>query len=370
MNPIRITVALVIFAILILGFFSACCIRREMGGDSSEPEKTRFSKLKNYRAGKFLNEEAIELNVKKTAFSTRLLRHLIGSPTAPEDPIPQIMPVPEDFADTPDDFSVRWLGHSTLIFEIAGTRFITDPVFGNAAPVPLVVRRYCDPPLARDALPDLDFVLISHDHYDHLEYATIRALRTRKNLKFVTMLGVGAHLRAWDVPAEQIIELDWDETFSCNGVTITAQPARHFSGRTFGTRDATLWGSFVIAGAGKKVFFGGDSGYGAHFKKIGEKHGPFSLVCLEIDAWNPQWRQNHMFPHEAIVATRELRGELLLPIHWGVFNLAMHPWKESISTLKTLADTENLSLATPLMGEKIVPVPARIKTGAWWERLK
>ena len=211
-----------------------------------------------------------------------------------------------------------------------------------------------EPPLRREDIPQLDFVIISHDHYDHLEYGTVKFLKDR-DVKFVTALGVGARLRGWGVPADRIIELGWEESAEVAGLTITAERSRHFSGRHTNDRDSTLWASYVIEDKNdRRVFFGADSGYGRHFKEIGEKYGGFDLTCLEIDAWNENWPNNHMFPEESVRAHNDLRGKKYLPIHWGVFDLAMHPWNESIGKAKEAAKKENVELVDVLMGEKKV----------------
>ncbi|MDX9982557.1 MAG: MBL fold metallo-hydrolase [Lentisphaeria bacterium] len=275
------------------------------------------------------------------------------------------MPLDRDsFAAQPEEFAVRWLGHSTLIFELAGVRFITDPVFGNAAPLPRAMQRYTPSPLARKDLPPLDFVLISHDHYDHLEYETIRFFRDR-DVPFVVPLGVGARLRGWGIQPERIRELNWDESIVVNGIRITAQTARHFSGRTFRDRNTTLWSAYVLQGGGKSIFFGADGGYGTHFREIGAAFGPFDLICLEIDAWNERWPNTHLFPEEVIQAQQDLGGGPLLPIHWGVFDLAMHPWDESIRQVAGLATRAGAPLFAPRLGEKAIP--GETTTLPWWE---
>ena len=240
---------------------------------------------------------------------------------------------------------------------------MTDPVFGNAAPLPGVVRRYCESPLSRDELPPLDFFIVSHDHYDHLEYKTIRFLRDTET-HFIVPLGVGARLRGWGIAPERIHELNWDDSITFAGLKITALTSRHFSGRSGKDRNRTLWAAFLIEGGGKKIFFGADGGYGKHFREIGRKHGPFDLVCLEIDAWNERWPNNHMFPGEVIKAYQDLGGKTLLPIHWGVFDLAMHPWDESIRKVMEHARKAEIRIITPKMGEKTLPESA--DTAEWW----
>lgn len=357
----------VIFALLAFVIFTACYTGERMG---KLPENTKeWETLPNYKNGHFLNEEPTHFNAKKAAKKTGMFRFLFVSDNAPQTfSIPQIPFEKSFFAEkpVPDGINVYWLGHSSLIFELCGIRFMTDPVFGNAAPVPFAVKRYCEPPMRRDQIPPLDFLLISHDHYDHLEYSTIRALR-KSDFPIVTALGVGARLRGWGIAPERIHELNWNDSIFLNGTTITAVTARHFSGRTLSDRNETLWAAWIIERGGKKIFFGGDGGYGRHFSEIGRKHGPFDLACLEIDAWNDRWKNHHLFPHQFPLAIADLNAEYAMPIHWGVFDLAMHPWKESISLVTKEADRTGLKMITPLMGQKFTV--GKDRSERWWEPL-
>lgn len=356
------SVVLIVLILLLIIFYFI--ITRSLGKLPNESETSRWITLPNYKNGKFINQEPVRLNRKKVASSSGFYRFLFKSENAPQQELPIIKRNHNSFAVKPAEFSVTWFGHSSLIFELAGKRFLTDPVFGNAAPLPGIVRRFAPPPMPRHELPKLDFILISHDHYDHLEYATIRALRN-STITFVTSLGVGARLRSWGISADRIFELNWHDSVTVAGIKITAMPGRHFSGRFLNDRDQTLWAAYIFEANGKKIFFGGDSGYGKHFKEIGDTYGPFDLTCLEIDAWNERWPDNHMFPHQTIQAHLDLRGRLLLPIHWGVFDLAMHPWDESIGKITELASQSGIPLLTPQMGETVMP--GKSETAHWWK---
>lgn len=344
--------------------YTAGCVGSKIGHGPPPEDIRQYAELDNHSDGKFVNLEPPVWRMGKRGAPLGMLRFFRRSPNAPDHELPAVPLDRESFAAEPDEFSVRWLGHSTLIFELAGVRFITDPVFGNAAPLPRAVQRYAPSPLARNDLPRLDFVLISHDHYDHLEHATIRFLRNR-DMPFVVPLGVGARLRGWGIAPERIHELNWDQSITVNGVEIIAQTARHFSGRTFRDRNTTLWNAYVIRGGGRSVFFGADGGYGNHFRETGERFGPFDLTCLEIDAWSERWPNTHLFPEEVIQAHRDLRGNLLLPIHWGVFDLATHPWDASIRQVAEHARRAGIPLLTPVMGQKTIP--GETTTQPWWE---
>ena len=330
---------------------SSCHISTRIGDVPDAEEIARFSKLPNFKDGKFLNLDPVVLDHKKISKGAGFFRFIFEKSHAPKQPWPRVELLKGSFPAKPEFFNVCWLGHSSLIFELGGRRFMVDPVFGNAAPVPGAVRRAVPSPLPREEIPELDFVVISHDHYDHLEYETIRAFRNKK-FPIVTSLGVGARLRGWGIPKERIIEMNWNNYTTVAGVKIVCHPARHFSGRGLKDRYATLWSSFSFERDGRKIFFGGDSGYGSHFAAIGRDYGPFDLVCLEIDAWNPLWPDNHSFPEQVIREFKELRGRMLLPIHWGVFDLAMHPYYESVNKVRSLAREEQIPLLLPAMGER------------------
>lgn len=257
-----------------------------------------------------------------------------------------------------------WLGHSTVLLDIDGVRVLTDPVWGErASPFSFLgPKRFQPVPVAIEELPPLDAVLVSHDHYDHLDYPSIRAL-ARRNVPFITSLGVGVHLEAWGVPPERITELDWWEQAELpGGLAITAAPSHHFSGRNLKDRNATLWSSFVLRGTRHAVYFSGDSGLSPHFAEIGQRLGPFDLVMLEVGAFHPSWGSVHLGPDNALAAWRQLGSGRLLPVHWGTFNLAMHPWAEPAEVLLAKAPE---GLLMPRLGEAIEPAHVEPVT-PWW----
>ncbi|MGC1782728.1 MAG: MBL fold metallo-hydrolase [Acidobacteriaceae bacterium] len=261
-----------------------------------------------------------------------------------------------------------WMGHSSLLIEIDGSRILTDPVWSDRASfVPFAgPKRFYAPPLALADLPPLDAVLLSHDHYDHLDRATIQHL-TGINARFVCSLGVGRYLESWGVSRGQITELNWGDSTSLeNGCRITAAPARHFSGRSLWNRNETLWSSFVICSGLHNIFFGADSGPFPGFRQIGDAYGPFDLTMLEIGAYDADWPDIHMGPDHAAEAYLNLRGKLLLPIHWGLFNLAFHPWREPVERLMDLAKRKNIPLVLPKPGTPTEVTGASLNT-FWWE---
>lgn len=246
-----------------------------------------------------------------------------------------------------------WLGHSTVYFRTAGVNIVTDPVFYRASPIPLGGKPFQYKfPVTSDSVKNADVVVISHDHYDHLEMRTIKALSASVHT-FLVPLGVKAHLQKWGVDSEKIVELDWYESTHVRGVKFVLTPARHFSGRGLSDRYETLWGSWVIKSDGLNVYFSGDGGYSPEFKKVGELHGPFDVALMESGAYDKDWNQIHMFPEQAIQAAMDINAKTVLPIHWGKFDLARHNWLEPLLRSQVAANQSNISLLTPKVGEVI-----------------
>lgn len=263
---------------------------------------------------------------------------------------------------------VTWLGHSTLLLDVDGKRFLTDPLwYQRASPFTLLgPKRFFQNPLPLDQLPPVDCILLSHDHYDHLDKNTLLSL-TQQGIPVITMLGVGRRLLHWGVKKELVTELDWWQSVPLgNEHTVTATPARHFSGRWLHDRFSTLWGAFAVNGPGHRVFFGADSGYYKGFTEIGEKLGPFDLALLEIGAYNKEWEAIHMGPEKAVQASLDVKAKLLMPIHWGTFNLAMHPWTEPVERLIAEAEKTGVKLMIPAPGETL-SVGSETVIHRWWE---
>ncbi len=259
---------------------------------------------------------------------------------------------------------VTWLGHATTLLELDGHWVLTDPVWSERVSPSRTIgpRRLHPVPMPLTDLPRLAAVLISHDHYDHLDTATIDWLRTHSDAPFVVPLGVGEHLRRWGVPAARVVELDWEETRRVEGIGFTCTEARHFSGRSLGN-NTTLWSSWVLAGERHRVFFGGDTGYTPAFADLGRRHGPFDLTMLPIGAYDVRWPDVHLDPEEALRVHREVSGAVLLPIHWGTFDLAFHAWSEPVERLCEAADGAVLALPPP--GRRVQP-GAGTPTAPWW----
>ncbi len=268
-----------------------------------------------------------------------------------------------------DGLRITWMGHSSALIEIGGKRFLTDPVWSDrASPVGFAgPQRFFAPPCAIEELPPLDGVIISHDHYDHLDRETVTRLAAR-GVDFYVPLGVGPILAGWGVPRRQIRELDWWAEAPLGPThRLVATPAQHFSGRLFINGNGTLWCSWVIIGPAHRVFFGGDGGMFDGFAEIGRRYGPFDVTMLEIGAYHHNWRDIHLGPHLAIDAHLALRGKALLPIHWGTFTLAFHDWDAPIRELIDAAAPRGIALLAPAPGAAIIP-DGTSRISRWWER--
>lgn len=262
--------------------------------------------------------------------------------------------------------SIVWFGHSSYLIKINGKHILVDPVFsGNASPISMFGKNYMGSNIyGVDDLPAIDLVVISHDHYDHLDYPTIIKLKNKAK-HFLAPLGVGAHLEYWGIGANNITELDWWEQTKMDSIfTFTAAPARHFSGRKF-KRGETLWTSYVLQTPTHKIYIGGDSGYDKHFKEIGEKHGPFDIAILECGQYNYYWSNIHMMPEETAQAAKELNSKLLFPVHNSKFTLALHPWKEPLERVTQAAQQLHLPVVTPIIGQPIL-LGDSAATKKWW----
>lgn len=290
-----------------------------------------------------------------------------GSPDAsPSAPLPVVTPEPAMF-DTPPESGLRvtWLGHSTTLIEIDGLRLLTDPVWGpRSSPYTWVgPKRWYPPPIALDDLPKIDAVLISHDHYDHLDAPTIEQIKGW-DTRFIVPLGVGAHLEYWGVPQERLIEMDWWETTRVGDLEIACTPARHASGRQAFDQNTTLWAGYALVGGQHRAYFSGDTGMFPALTEIGEKYGPFDMTMIEVGAYHSAWPDWHMGPEQAVEAHHMLRGRVLIPIHWGLFDLALHGWTEPVERVVVAAEAGAATLLVPRPGESLEP--ARDETARWW----
>ena len=288
----------------------------------------------------------------------------------PKQKLPDFETNPAIYNTPPlDGLRITLIGHSSLLIEIDGFRILTDPVWSERASFLTSIgpKRFFPPTLPLEKLPPIDAIIVSHDHYDHLDKATIKKF-VNSTIPFYCSLGVGGHLIKWGIPKSRITELDWtDGIFIANKLKITATPARHFSGRGIIGRQQTLWSSFVIQSSKHNIFFGADSGWYDGFKDIGDEYGPFDLTMLEIGAYGENWPDIHMGPINAVNAHLALRGNVMMPIHWGTFNLALHAWKEPIERLLPYAAEKNVTLFIPEPGQPTEVTGAAFNS-KWWEK--
>lgn len=362
-------VAIVVILIGSTGWLDA------LGAAPTGERLARIQRSPNYRDGAFQNPAATSLATDGGTWQT--IRRWLGGheQRVPSGPLPVVSLTRTDFAQPPvSGLRATWLGHSTVLVEIDGARILFDPVWARrASPSSLIgPRRFFDPPLALDNLPPLDAIIASHDHYDHLDRGVVRALArdpTQSRARFVVPLGVGAHLERWGLPPDRITELDWSESTTVGPLSLTATPARHFSGRGISDRNHTLWASWSVAGPTHRVFHSGDTGPFAGFVDIGTAHGPFDLTLIKIGAYGDTWPDIHLTPEQAVDAHAKVRGKLLLPIHWGTFNLAFHAWDEPAERVVSAAVAGNTRLIVPRPGESIEPATAR-QVDPWWRTVR
>ncbi len=327
----------------------------------------RMKASPRYSDGAFRNTSPIAPGLRKgNALSTMGEYFCGGERRVPSAPLPSVSPLESWSRPAETGLRATWLGHSTVLLELDGVRVLTDPVWGErASPMSFAgPKRFQPVPVELSELPELDAVVISHDHYDHLDYPTILEL-ARREVPFVTSLGVGAHLEAWGIAPERITELDWWEEHDVGrGVHVTAAPSQHFSGRKMGSRNATLWSSLALRGPRHSVFFSGDTGLTAEYETIRQRLGAFDLVLLEVGAFHPAWGDIHLGPANALEALKLLGGGSFLPVHWGTFNLAIHAWDEPAESLLKLAPSD-VSLLMPRLGEAVEPQRYE-RVQPWW----
>jgi L-ascorbate metabolism protein UlaG (beta-lactamase superfamily) len=340
-------------------------IPAQFGAQRTVTRGDRVRSSSRFRDGRFHNTDPVAMAVSPSSGVSLLREAIFGTQQRrPTGTVPLATPAGPAGAD---ELHVTWYGHASALVEIDGARVLLDPVWSErCSPSRLAGPRRLHPtPVALADLPRLDAVLISHDHYDHLDLATVQELTRTQSAPFLVPLGVGAHLSAWGVPAGRIVELDWDESHAVAGLTLTATAAQHFSGRAF-TRDNTLWASWVIAGGAHRVFYTGDSGYFDGYAGIGAAYGPFDATLVQVGAYGVGWPHIHMFPEEAVQAHLDVRGDLLVPVHWCTFNLAFHDWAEPIERLWREAKARGVRLAVPRPGQTVdVAEPPAVDD--WWQ---
>lgn len=355
----------VLIAVLLLSGI-AFLYTKPFGAHPAGERLKRIERSPHYKAGAFHNLEPTPMLTEGTGYVEVLYDFFAGAkPKEPQEPLPHQKT--DLMALEPHENVLVWMGHSSYFIQLDGVKILVDPVFsGNASPVSFTTKAYAGSDVyTPEDMPAIDYLFITHDHWDHLDYPTMRRLRNKVK-KVVCGLGVGAHLERWGYAPESIIEQDWYESFKPKaGWEIHTLPARHFSGRGI-KRNQTLWVSFALILPVARIYMGGDSGYGKHFLDIGERYGPFDLAILENGQYDVRWKYIHMLPGEQLQAAKALRAHTLLPVHSSKFTLATHDWDEP---LKKIVENQEKSVRviTPMIGEKVNLDDRQQTFKRWWE---
>lgn len=355
-------VILTLGAVGVIAFFQ----RNTFGKNPTGRRKQRIINLSHYKNGSFQNLEETSV-MRPEASYINMIVNSFNKPASVKPP--QILPSDKTDLNTlkAEMPTIVWFGHSSYFIQSKNSTILVDPVMrGNASPVSFLVKPFKGTDVySIEDLPAIDVVLLTHDHYDHLHYESIKKLAHTAR-QFCVSLGVGEHLEYWGVPPEKITELDWWETKTYAGeIKFTAVPARHFSGRSF-KRGQTLWSGFALNIHGHRLLLGGDSGYGDHFKKIGDKLGPFEVAILECGQYGKDWPLIHMLPEETVQAAKDVNAKMLMPVHWAKFDLAFHDWDDPIKRVVIKANELGQPITTPMIGEPVI-VGSSYPNKTWWK---
>ena len=359
----KIVLSIFIFCVFALSLLACTSI----GGKSTGERLARIMKSKQYNAesGAFQNVRNIPLSPDRSMLRITYEIFFTGEDKFPVVKLPEAPPPLSALDLKSKEIRFIWFGHSTILLEIDSKRILIDPIFSDhASPLPFAIKRFQPPVFNIEQLKDIDVVLISHDHYDHLDYETISSLKDR-DIQYFVPLGVGAHLEYWGISSSDINELDWWEAADFEGIRFTCTPAQHFSGRGVSDKNKTLWASWAIQGREASIFFSGDSGYSEHYKEIGQRLGPFDLTFLENGAYNRDWKFVHQFPEQGVQAHIDLNGRVMVPVHWAMFDLALHSWYEPIQRVTKEARRKNINLVTPKLGQ-LVSIDEELRYDDWW----
>ena len=370
---LRATVVLAIAALVLVVAAYAVLSLPQFGAPMEGARLQRAQANPQYRAGRFVNLEP-EAPSSPTMLLDYTVRQFSGNEVRePPKPVPVLAVDKAALAQAPAKSGLRafWIGHASTYVEIDGLRLLLDPVFAErVSPLPVGPRRFHPPPIALADLPPIDAVLVSHDHYDHLDMDTVRHLAGR-GTRFFVPLGIGAHLERWGVPSAQVEELEWWQERKLANVRIVCTPTRHYSGRGPDNRSSTLWSSWSVVGPQHRFFYSGDTGYAKVFQEIGARLGPFDMAFIKIGAYGPgaSWVDIHMPPEQAVQVHRDVRARRMFPVHWSTFNLAYHDWDEPIRRAVAAAAGAGIELVTPRLGEW-VDADREFRSTPWWEAVR
>lgn len=354
------------FVVLLFLAMGCSVIGKKPSGDHLKKISLSPNWDKNRQKFKNRNQKAYDQMIKDFDYWAMTKNQFFGKEIRePKTPLPIMKPDLRKFLTL--DFAYIWLGHSTILLRLEGKTILFDPIFTNAGPISFIGKRFAPPSIKLNELPKIDYIFISHDHYDHLDYETILHFVDKKETKFYTPLGVSSYLVGWGVDPSRVMEFDWWDQVQLDGIKAVCTPSQHFSGRAGMQANPTLWASWSILGKKKKVFFSGDSGYDIHFKEIGKRLGPFDLIFMENGQYNEIWYMSHLRPAETIKAYEDMGAlGVLQPIHWGMFNLAPHDWFEPIEKTLEYTKNKNYLINYPKVGE--IVHQSHWKNGDFWWR--
>lgn len=336
------------------------------GAKLTAAQKEKYKNSPHYHNGKFANLVPLYTIYQAPDFVDDSIHP--RAERFPNFEIPCIKINPQDLAKKPERARITWFGHSTILLEIDGKNILIDPMF---SPVPSPIqfigyKRFSKGlPLTISELPEIDAVLLTHDHYDHLDYKSIKEIKSKVK-RFYTPLALSVHLIAWGVEPEKIQELDWFETTKFDSLHFTLTPSHHYSGRSLSDRFSTLWGGWVIKGEKENIYLSGDGGYGLHFRKIGELYGPFDFAMIECGQYCSYWKQNHLYPEQTAQVALDVKAKLIMPIHWGAFALAMHRWAAPVERLLKKTEILDIQVVVPMIGESIT-LGSEMPKVMWWK---
>ena len=361
------TVIVVLFVLLAVLAVYLFLRKPEFGRAPSGKRLERMKRSMNYKQGQFQNLSSTPTLTEGVSFY-QAFREFFFSPSKRKKPLEMVPSQKTNLHKLqPNENSLIWFGHSSYFLQLEGKKILVDPVLsGHASPVKFTTRSFGGSDVyTADDIPAIDYLFITHDHWDHLDYTTVVKLKPRIG-KIITGLGVGAHLEHWGFAPEKIIENDWDETVVLDdGFVVHTAPTRHFSGRGL-RRNGTLWLSFILITPNHRIYFGGDSGYDTHFANIGSKYGPFDLAILENGQYDKNWKYIHMMPEEVLKAAQDLKAGKLLPVHWSKFALANHDWDDPIIRLSAAGSDHPTTILTPLIGERVNIDVTTPSMDQWW----
>jgi len=360
-----IIISLILLVVIVITLFVN--LSPQFGQKASNEQKEAYLNSGHYKNGKFVNRKLTVMDINYWRL-IKIMAKKAPNRRPQKDIAVDKIDSTEIVNHQADITQLTWFGHSAFLLEMDGKKILIDPMFGESpSPHPLVGgKRYSEElPIEIEKLPFIDAIILSHDHYDHLDYGSIQKLKSKVG-EFYTPLGVGNHLRAWGIDENKIHELNWWDSIMFENIELVCTPARHFSGRGILDRSSTLWASWVIKGSSKKIFFSGDSGYDDHFKEIGKKFGPFDISLMECGQYNEDWRAIHMMPEETVQAAIDLKSKLMMPIQWGAFTLAFHDWTDPAERVTKAATELNMPISTPKIGEVVIVGDSLYPAERWW----